>query len=76
MNSIMIKIKMVVIRLEQKCEVCLRVFTWKAVTHVAGFPEREYTFCSDKCRDLFLRMEDDELEYFRHSCPTDEDRKE
>jgi hypothetical protein len=53
------------INLTIKCELCLRFLKENPVTHIAGYPERQYMFCSDKCRDHFLRMEDDELEYRR-----------
>lgn len=52
-----------VMSVKNHCEVCLKALSKKPVIHVAGFPEREHVFCSEKCLNLFLRMEDDELEY-------------
>ena len=47
----------------EQCEVCDKKVQKKYIQHKAGFPEREHIFCSEKCFRLFLRMEDDELEY-------------
>ncbi|WP_156829722.1 hypothetical protein [Paenibacillus ginsengihumi] len=47
----------------ENCELCFKRIDGKPVLHVAGFPEREHRFCTARCRDRFLRMEDDELEY-------------
>ncbi|MFM9279313.1 hypothetical protein [Paenibacillus jiagnxiensis] len=49
--------------LTEHCELCSNRIIGTPVVHVAGFPEREHRFCSPACRDRFLRMEDDELEY-------------
>jgi hypothetical protein len=48
---------------ENQCEICSKAITGGAVIHVAGFPERAHKFCSVLCRDRFLRMEDDELDF-------------
>lgn len=50
-------------KMKNQCEVCLKELGETPLTHIAGFPEREHVFCSEKCLNLFLRMEDDELEY-------------
>ncbi|ALS24326.1 MULTISPECIES: hypothetical protein [Paenibacillus] len=45
---------------KDQCEICSKLIVGEPVIHVAGFPERDHTFCSALCRDRFLRMEDDE----------------
>lgn len=48
----------------KECEVCGKQAPEPLVLR-AGTPERDHFFCSSKCRDLFLRLEDDELEMYR-----------
>ncbi|RFU66589.1 hypothetical protein D0466_00240 [Peribacillus glennii] len=47
----------------QQCEVCHKKIEGNYIEHTAGFPERAHVLCSVKCLRLFLRMEDDQLEY-------------
>lgn len=56
-------IKNAVRTMENKCKLCKKIIYEQAITHVAGFPEREHLFCSEQCLAYFLRLEDDELDY-------------